>query len=647
MSQITRTVKHKFQRINGGYVLLIIAALVLFAFFYLHATTLRFCDISSESLQLNNVTGMKNGAVYRQDIVSIPNKNLSGISLRFGTYKRTNHGEIKMTVYEDDVELSSWKVSTTKLTDNEPWSFLFLHPHQMKEGAHYYFTVSEHYRGQNAVAIWSDKDGSNTFSIDGEVQDKGTIYYTLMMNSSPTMRIIIIVAVLVMLLALALMMLRVDERVIMIALLAILLTFYLIACPPGMAPDEWVHFYRGYEIAQGELITPYIENVGGRSYLPSAIMLFTDKTALIDWNSIEPINCSGAASYAPVGYLPQALGLRIAEIFTKHVYNVYYGGKIGMALMCLLLCGLALWITPYGRKMMFVIMTFPMAMQQMVTLSPDGYTIALSMFFLAYVLRLSYRAERVKARDIAILAIVGISLSLCKIVYVALLVLLFLIPTRKFSGKKAALLCRFGLILGSFAATLLWYRFAVKYTWGPSPDVIPAEQIKFLLFTVKAWMVVPVRSILTYGIPWIQGLVGAVLGSLSVPTQSLIWLVYLMLFIYEMCSCFIDDIEIRATDIFIMTIAFLGASVLAALAMYISWTPVGSETVDGVQGRYFLPALASLGFAYSFARSKTIRRGDVRLNDDRGNHGSYAYLMALCLNGMALIDVVKAFIYIA
>jgi uncharacterized membrane protein len=50
--------------------------------------------------------------------------------------------------------------------------------------------------------------------------------------------------------------------------------------------------------------------------------------------------------------------------------------------------------------------------------------------------------------------------------------------------------------------------------------------------------------------------------------------------------------------VFLMVI---GVYVSTCLAMYISWTPVGSTTILGVQGRYFIPviALSSLLFVPS------------------------------------------------
>ena len=40
-----------------------------------------------------------------------------------------------------------------------------------------------------------------------------------------------------------------------------------------------------------------------------------------------------------------------------------------------------------------------------------------------------------------------------------------------------------------------------------------------------------------------------------------------------------------------MILVFIGVCVLAAAAMLLYWTPNSFYTIEGVQGRYFLPAL--------------------------------------------------------
>ena len=40
----------------------------------------------------------------------------------------------------------------------------------------------------------------------------------------------------------------------------------------------------------------------------------------------------------------------------------------------------------------------------------------------------------------------------------------------------------------------------------------------------------------------------------------------------------------------------LGSAELIFLSLYVTWTPVGMDRIDGVQGRYFIPLLPMLLF---------------------------------------------------
>jgi hypothetical protein len=67
-----------------------------------------------------------------------------------------------------------------------------------------------------------------------------------------------------------------------------------------------------------------------------------------------------------------------------------------------------------------------------------------------------------------------------------------------------------------------------------------------------------------------------------------------------------------------LLILAIGAACLFAtyLALYLTWTPVGAERIEGVQGRYLLPLLALLGLALprlALPRATALRVGCTAL----------------------------------
>lgn len=257
-----------------------------------------------------------------------------------------------------------------------------------------------------------------------------------------------------------LILLAVDERIIMSGLFIILGCVYMWLCTPGMAPDEDNHFRRAFEISCGDLVSKglYGGTIGG-NYLPAEVDDYMEPDKELDWENKEMFTFSNTALYAPVSYLPHAVGIKIARCFTNNVSKIFYGGKFGNFLASTVLCLWALYRIPFGRKILFMIMVFPMTMQEMVSMSTDGFTTSLCLAFTAYVLYVSYNNEdRIRKRDIFTLAVLSILIALCKIVYIVLVLLIFLIPNEKIGGRKAWAGFKFGIMGAAMIFNLIWLK---------------------------------------------------------------------------------------------------------------------------------------------------------------------------------------------
>ena len=63
---------------------------------------------------------------------------------------------------------------------------------------------------------------------------------------------------------------------------------------------------------------------------------------------------------------------------------------------------------PFGRKILFIIMVFPVTLQETISLAPDSCTIAISLAFTAYILNLAYKKNEITKKDIALVTIMGV-----------------------------------------------------------------------------------------------------------------------------------------------------------------------------------------------------------------------------------------------
>jgi len=100
--------------------------------------------------------------------------------------------------------------------------------------------------------------------------------------------------------------------------------------PPFQVPDEDAHYYRAWSVAQLELVA----EPGWVLTLPDNVATLPERlgSSVVDWNTNrysvraardmlwEPIaptsrgQATAAATYGPIGYIPQAIGISVARV---------------------------------------------------------------------------------------------------------------------------------------------------------------------------------------------------------------------------------------------------------------------------------------------------------------------------------------------
>lgn len=597
----------------------IIIVLVVLSFFYVHSEN-SFWRVTDEYENVYPVE-LESHIAINQDI-SMGDAKLSAISLLFGTYNRVNEGSLIVTLYEDDNEIQRWAEELSSLGDNSYAEFYLDEPVYTSSEHDYRLTVEAVFEGNNSIALYQSlqEDGSES------------ICYVLQFFDYIHQRVTIALFALILVVTAVLSLMALDERLVMSIIVVALGLVYFFVIPVGMVPDESTHFYRAYEISRGHMISEHVgeEGVGG-NYLPNAIVFFEDDTAVIDWSDKGEVRFANTALYSPTCYIPQSIGILIADRFVSdNVQTVFYAGRLGGFIACIALCLLSINIIPYGRKIVFLIMLFPMSLQEMISMSPDGLTISMSLFLLSYVLYLSYKSERLKLRDYIILAIACLMLSMLKIVYVVLLFLILLIPKEKFGGMKKSLVFKTAVITLACLVNAIWLGISSGFLVEFQPGVDSAEQVKFILLNIPEYYLVVVRTIIENGIFYVGTMIGSNMGPLTIPVTGVVWVAYLVLFVYVTASSQ-NEHSVRQSDIPIMILVFLACVALIFTSLYVQWTPYRNDIINGVQGRYFIPIIGL----------PTIASMSLRKRSSENSFGIYTFILALVLNGMTLLDILS------
>jgi uncharacterized membrane protein len=398
-----------------------------------------------------------------------------------------------------------------------------------------------------------------------------------------------------------------PERAFLVLALAYCLPFFLLY-PPFQAPDEPYHFYRAYQISEGQLspIAP------GELDVPTSLVMVANafnhlpfqpqhKTS---WGQIRaqlarPLESEartrtmGAWWYPPTAYAPQALAIAIGRLFGAGPLWLFYLARLAGLAFALAVIHYALRIAPALQRSLLVIALLPMTLAQLSSLSADVQLISCSFLLIALLLRLIFDdGARVDRRTFVWLAVVAALVTLAKPFYLAPLALLLAVDPRKAGGRAR--------LVGAFAAIAtiavgIWFGWSeittrVSFHGAPTQETIVAEQ-------PGRFLSVMISNFNTKGYWYLETFIGKA-GWLDVALPPLL-VFFCLVFLVIVILTDTPPVEVRAWTRFLAAASYLAAMIGISYVMYLVYTPVGSGAIEGIQGRYLIPVapLAALAMA--------------------------------------------------
>lgn len=434
---------------------------------------------------------------------------------------------------------------------------------------------------------------------------------------------------------------------------------------PLQSPDEFNHFFRAYQIAEGHFLPqqqnrrlggemPYaVNDFVGLFRMESVVPQFKpsrcgDEGAFPQAVSNETIFCDfpNTSYYSPVCYLPQALAIFVLKQFNEPVYILYYGGRLSAFLLSLFVMSYVIRIMPVFRWLFTLLALLPMQVFITNSFSADTVTDLLSFLFIALVFKAAFQQENITRKTILLLCLIAALLALAKTVYVALVLLVFCIPTKRFNSRKhriaalsAVFLC--ALVFTSFWSYVLSQNFLSYQDYNPAyRDATTltglsnyAEQKKYILGHPLYFPTVIWKSIFNSDQVYVTSYIGHFGVYLDVPIPF--WVVIISyLFILLVAVMERNDHTFSKRQTFVLILSAFACFVLLLLSQHLTWDPVAHGKVDLVQGRYLAPLLpllfVSLGNAVPFPKM---------------NMGLVVMPFILFLNFMAVRELYKRYIY--
>jgi uncharacterized membrane protein len=426
---------------------------------------------------------------------------------------------------------------------------------------------------------------------------------------------------------------------------------YCIANPLGKIPDETQHARKSMAISNGIFFAHKDKNGNPYDLFNTKINeLVTTTTSSYEeaWNRImaeetdEEIYLTYTmATYAPICHTPQALGMFIARILGGGVAVQCYAARLTNLLVAIFLVYEAIKIIPFKKSIVFFLGLLPITISEFASMSSDALTISMCIFYISYILYLKYdeNKQKITKKDIVILGVSSIIVSLLKIVYIPLCLLLFILPKEKFSSKKVKNISVISIFIVALILNFVWLVYASTFLTESNPNVNAGEQVKYILTNPISYALILFRTIHIYNQTFIMSLCGEGLGNYN--AQASVLFTIPCIAIFSMLFFVNDDKERKSFSIIdkiIYGVIFSIIVILVYTSLYVAWTPLKSPLILGVQARYFLPVL--LLTAIVFDNKKLV------FNSKFENKYLASFMLFFNLNALSCLSYTYIFNYI-
>ncbi|BBF44255.1 membrane protein related to Actinobacillus protein [Lachnospiraceae bacterium KM106-2] len=593
--------------------------IALFVLLFIVSTEFHTQYFTNAEKETDGVTVLeKDNDVLTQEFVNDKNY-LEGISLKFGTYGRVNHNTIKVKLSEENGKSYEWKVKASTLVDSKYKTFLL--PERLENTYDKKFKIeitSINTDLDNNVALYTytaqyDYIHYNDMQLGTSLAMKRLYNHV---SGSAIKMVVSIVAVFILLLYLYLstrINWSIEKQFIVLAFITGCI--YMVAIPLGKVPDEKNHYCRAYEVSEGYFLSdknPATE-VGGRAMDTNLITSFLEKNEQYNYFKLRddmavPLDKTqktwydfgNTSLYSPVSYLYQLPGILIGKLISDKTIFIAYMGRLSCFILSLVALFISIKLIPVKKYLIALIAMMPMFIQEMVSLAPDGMTNALCILIVAYALYLAYddRVDKISSKHIMWMYIFGIVLALAKIVYVPLCFIFFIVPKEKFGGLKKYLGVVISVSVLAFATNIAWLLIASGYLVEFQEGVDTKKQVLYVLTAPWEYIIILFRSILNNLYTWGTQCVGISIGTYDAHINPVIILCYIAVIAYYGIKDKINAVEIKFKDKLIFGGVATLISLLVLTSLYVQWTKVRFATIDGVQGRYFIPIILVVFLAF-------------------------------------------------
>ena len=380
---------------------------------------------------------------------------------------------------------------------------------------------------------------------------------------------------------------------------------YTLCLGPYRIMDETAHLVKSLDLSYGNIITAKDEENKGIVYVPEGVNEIDDKkitnfsslsNALTeDTNYENLVRMNPFFTYtvlnSPTPYLLSASGFAIGRVLELNLYVSMYLAKIFQLLFFLIAGYFIIKFLPVGKLFSLIYLFNPMVLQQMSSIGADNFTNLTCLLLISYILKLKFQEEDITLKQVSLLSIFMLLVSSSKFIYFPLISLVLLLK-KKIKTKREKIILTLTTIL-SLAIALLFIVIGLGYDnefalFISENEIDAMRQLEYVIKHPFKFLVVCLSTLFTNFNYYVEGLFGRQLGNTDIPLFYPSYIAYIVLFFFTLFLEKEKQKLERATKLYFLIVGIILSFCVFGVE-YLTWSGVGNNTVDGVQGRYFLP----------------------------------------------------------
>lgn len=308
------------------------------------------------------------------------------------------------------------------------------------------------------------------------------------------------------------------------------------------------------------------------------------------------VNSDNQMSYEKLGYVPSAVSMFLARMFQMSFHDTLVLGRIAILVVFALLCFLAIRKLKSGKMILILLALLPTNVFLASHFSYDPWVTGFTILGFAWFFGELQEPDKPLTVGNWIIMLAALAVGMGpKAIYFPMIALLFFMPKTKFRSQKTCLIYRLSVLLTMFVVLLTFLLPVLTSGMGAGDarggsGVNSAEQLAYILnnpFSFIKMMAIYLPQYLSIGNAQMYMTSFAYLGDGAFYGILLVLLAVVVFTDRNEYDRFTTTVPHKLRTLF----AALVTVVCVATVLYISFTPVGFDTVNGCQARYLMPVI--------------------------------------------------------